>query len=173
MKELFLLVGVPGSGKSTVAKRIKDEYETEGIGVEIVSRDEIRFSMVAESDPYFSREHEVFAAFKTAVGDALSNPFVDAVIADATHLSFQSRHKLLNGLDLSNVVLHVYKIECSLHTILKRNALRTGRKRVPRDKVIQMYNSLQNSPKIDEVEFVRYGPLDVTIRFYNNEEEFI
>ena len=44
-KKLFVLVGVSGSGKSTLAKKIIEELSK---STKIVSRDEIRFSMVAQ-----------------------------------------------------------------------------------------------------------------------------
>ena len=56
MKTLYMMIGIPGSGKSTWLKTYADN------GV-IISRDEVRFSMVREDEPYFSREKEVFESF--------------------------------------------------------------------------------------------------------------
>ena len=54
MKRIYLLCGIPGSGKSTWAK---SQLDNKSIWI---SRDQIRFSMVSESGEYFSKEKEVF-----------------------------------------------------------------------------------------------------------------
>ena len=47
------MVGCPGSGKSTWAKKhLPDTY--------YVSRDEVRFSLLQDGEDYFSHEKEVF-----------------------------------------------------------------------------------------------------------------
>ena len=53
---LWIMVGIPGSGKSYFAKNIlmtDDSWQ-------YISRDEVRFSMVKENEPYFSKEYNVF-----------------------------------------------------------------------------------------------------------------
>ena len=53
---LYVLVGCPGSGKSTWAKKhLADTY--------YVSRDEIRFGLLKAGDDYFSHEDEVYEKF--------------------------------------------------------------------------------------------------------------
>ena len=58
LKKVWLMCGIPGSGKSTWAK--KRLMENGGIWI---SRDEVRFSMVKEDEDYFSKECEVFDKF--------------------------------------------------------------------------------------------------------------
>lgn len=57
MKKIYLLCGIPGSGKSTWAKNHLDDNSI------WISRDLIRFSMVSEEEEYFSKEKEVFKEF--------------------------------------------------------------------------------------------------------------
>ena len=49
------MVGAPASGKSTWLKKTVPFMNN----TRIISRDEIRFALVAEDEPYFSREDEV------------------------------------------------------------------------------------------------------------------
>ena len=60
MTKLWVMCGVPGTGKSTWIKNNLSKFEGE---VEVISRDEIRFSMVSEGEEYFSKEDEVFKEF--------------------------------------------------------------------------------------------------------------
>ena len=54
---LYISSGLPGAGKSTFLKKIKKEEEV------IISRDEIRFSMLKEGDDYFKYEDRVYDIF--------------------------------------------------------------------------------------------------------------
>ena len=46
IKQFYIMCGIPGSGKSTFAKKITEIYEKHNISIETVSRDEIRFSLI-------------------------------------------------------------------------------------------------------------------------------
>lgn len=139
-KNLYLLVGAPGSGKSTwLHNNAKD-----GI---IVSRDKIRFSLVNEEDAYFSQENEVFNRYIQTIQDAL-NSSVNNIYADATQLNEKARNKVLDKLDLSNVKnLYAVVLRPSLQETLKRNAQRSGRLCVPEIAVRRMYNSYTDPAK--------------------------
>ena len=103
MKELVLMMGVPGSGKSTYARNI---IKTGDI---YISRDEIRYSMLAEDDDYFAKENEVVRTFIQAIDDALINTqYEGKVYADATHLSPKSRGQVLNLLKNKDKMIYFY-----------------------------------------------------------------
>ena len=59
-KKLFVMCGNAGCGKSTW---IQNNLHTFEGYTSVVSRDEIRFSLVHEGEDYFSRETEVYAKF--------------------------------------------------------------------------------------------------------------
>ena len=55
--KLYVMIGVPGSGKSTFIKNNKKEKDI------YVSRDQIRFKYLKEGEPYFTHEKQVFKEF--------------------------------------------------------------------------------------------------------------
>ena len=95
MKELVLMMGVPGSGKSTYARN------TIKTGDIYISRDEIRYSMLTDEDDYFAKENEVIKTFIQYIDEALADTqHQGKVYADATHLSPKGRAQILNQLYL-------------------------------------------------------------------------
>lgn len=133
-KILYILCGVPGSGKSTFAKTFKDEPN-----VTWISRDTIRFNLIGEN-AYFSKEQEVYNTYCSSIVNAIKGN-ADIVIADATHLNPKSRQKLISRLTevISMVEVIAIDFKETLNTCLERNALRVGRERVPEDRVTSMY----------------------------------
>lgn len=135
MASLVLMMGVPGSGKTTYAKKFIGENDI------YVSRDEIRFSLVAEDEPYFSKEDEVLQTFIRTINDAL--PIAQRyVVADATHLNMGSRAKILKNLHNKPDAIYVIYMAVSLQTALERNAQREGRALVPESSIKNMYKSI-------------------------------
>ena len=131
---LFMMVGIPGSGKTHFVNSIASSNAT------IVSRDEIRFSIINDNDEYFSKEKQVFKEYVNRIQSALDKGGV--VYADATQLNGVSRTKLINSLDVSNTNVIPVMVKTSLDKCLKRNAKREGRRRVPDEVIKNMYNSL-------------------------------
>lgn len=142
-KVLFMTVGPPGCGKTTWAQ---NQVKNHG-GIHI-SRDEIRFKLLDENDEYFDKEELVFWEMIQQITDAFSN--IDYVYADATHLNWGSRRKLLYSLFLDNDVkiCPVY-FTTDLKTCLDRNSLRQGLKRVPEETIKDMYAKMTH-PITDE-----------------------
>ena len=138
MSRLIMMMGIPGSGKSTYIKTHLSEFNNPIV----VSRDEIRFSMLKPGEEYFSKEKEVFKKYIDTINTELAND--RDIIADATHLNSTSRKGLLYNVSFTNIdkVIVIY-INTSLEEALERNATRTGRELVPESAIKNMYNSLQ------------------------------
>ena len=130
------MCGPPGTGKSTWVKNFIESAENQ---VKVVSRDEIRFAKLQESEDYFNKENEVFDDFIKQLNDALHDNQYDAVVADATHLTQRSRNKVLDQLDLENVEIIPVVMLTSMTTALARNEKRTGRARVPVSVIKRMF----------------------------------
>ena len=144
-KNLFLLVGVPGSGKSYFCnKKIAENKNTIHI-----SRDEIRFSMLGEDENYFAQEAKVFECFAEQVQKAIDSIEYTDIYVDATHLNPKGREKILDCLDLSNVNIIPIVFHTPLATCISRNNNREGRAKVPSSVIRRMYFSLKN-PTLDE-----------------------
>ena len=115
----------------------------------VISRDDIRFSMIKDGDSYFAKEKEVFTEFVRQIKDSL-NKNVDTIV-DATHISPSSRGKLLRALgeSLKTTQVNAIVIKTSLENALERNKKREGLKVVP-DKAIINMDSQFSEPTLDE-----------------------
>lgn len=136
MSKLYVMCGIPGSGKSTfIANHINNKTD------KYVSRDEIRFSMVAEDEEYFSKEKEVFNEFADQINKALSQGY--NVFADATHLNEKSRNKLLRAITEKPSSIECIWMRTPLEAALERNENRKGtRSYVPRGNIRRMFYSM-------------------------------
>ena len=138
-KTLWLLAGLPGSGKSTYLRErmFKEPHSV------YISRDEIRFSMLNDGDEYFSKEDEVFAKFISDAEGMLTEPYIYDVYMDATHLNAKSRRKTLNAFkNLKNYNVGCIYFDVPLNICLERNAKRSGRALVPEDTIRSMSRRL-------------------------------
>lgn len=136
--KLFILMGIPGAGKSSfISTHMKNDFTQAWI-----SRDEIRFSIVKENEPYFSKEDEVFKKFIERINLHLTNGH--DVFADATHLNKKSRAKLLRNLTVKPQETSVIWLQTPLNECIKRNENRAGtRSYVPVSQLCRMAKSLQ------------------------------
>lgn len=143
---LYVSCGVPGSGKSTFLKKVIKPDEI------IISRDEIRFNILKEGEEYFSHENEVFDKFIDDIIYWMERG--NNVYADATHLNYNSRNKLIRSIDARKpeLLTHIESIffDVPIDICLERNEFRKDTKTyVPRKVIRRMYNQLEepNSTK--------------------------
>lgn len=127
--------GVPGCGKSTWARKFTAEHGN----VVQISRDEIRFSLLADNDDYFACEDEAVVIFYSEINEALAAGH--DVIADATHISERG----LCERRCAALTLIVIRYWFLLILLLKRVLLvmlnRDGRARVPERVIRDMWFS--------------------------------
>lgn len=137
--KLYLLGGIPGLGKSTWIKNHEQFFEGT---VKVISRDQIRFSLLKDGDEYFSKEGEVWTEYVNQAIKSLKEN--DNTILDATHLNFNSRNKIIRALgkNLKDIDVNIIFFIGDLALALKRNAQRTGRALVPESTIINMYHSI-------------------------------
>lgn len=128
---IIIMVGLSGSGKSSIAKELANEYNSK-----IVSSDDIRGEICEGGVPDQSKNGEVFKVFHNRIRETLKNR--KNVIADATNITIKSRRAILEN--IKNI--DCYKI-CYIVPKRYNDCLRDNKNReypVP-DKVIkkQMY----------------------------------
>ena len=115
----------------------------------LISRDNIRFSMLKKDQEYFEVENEVRDCFFRQINNFTADEYpCEDVYIDATHLNRKSRKQVLN-----HVSENTYKIavsfEVPLGVALTRNAQRTGRALVP-ESVIRNMHSRFEKPSFGE-----------------------
>ena len=133
-KTLWLIAGVPGSGKSTFLAN-----HTNNSKAKIISRDAIRFKLLGDGDAYFKNEDIVWNMYVDAIKNSLQEN--EHTVLDATHLNERSRNKILDRLNLDDVNINVIYFKVPLNVCIDRNAQRTGRAHVPTDVITKMYAS--------------------------------
>lgn len=158
-KTLWLMVGLPGSGKTTVAKNIF----MKGSGWRYISRDDIRMEFLKDDDEdYFAYETSVFDIFTYRIQEAFKEEAIFNVVADATHLNWPSRRKLLHNLNLDHKVNIIPVVMTTPFDIAKeRNNQRNGRAYVP-EKVLYNMNQHYTDPCYDPFNYTAIMHMDNT-----------
>ena len=139
MGKLYIMMGLPGSGKSTFLKNYIKPLDNSII----VSRDEIRFSLLKEGEDYFSHEEEVKNILWKAINKALSEN--KDVYVDQTSLNKKSRKLLLKNINLNNCEkISLLWCDIPLSCCLENNETRKGTKAfVPKGAIRRMNAQLE------------------------------
>lgn len=132
---LFVIVGLPGSGKSTWARTFFDPWS-------IVSTDEIRKQKWPHEDYRDERNEETFAEFYRCVGNMLEEGKL--VVADTTGLTQGFRWKLHDIADYYDAETHLIFFN-NPDQALGRNASRKGNERVPPEAMRRMLDLFQKA----------------------------
>ncbi|RTL40174.1 MAG: AAA family ATPase [Candidatus Melainabacteria bacterium] len=157
LKRLILLVGIPGSGKTTLAKKIVEK------GFHCLSADPIREELYGNAAEQGDKE-EVFRIFFERLEDALSKEL--DIIVDNTNLNPRQRKPLLERAQKAGYTdIQLWLLDVPLDVCLKRNASRE--RVVPDDIVANMFMELNRSGRPQRSE----GKLAI-IRPGNDENDF-
>lgn len=153
MKNLWIMVGPPASGKTWFALNVL--YK---VGWGYVSRDDIRFSILKDGEDYFSHENEVYEKFVRTIIFMLKQDDVYNVIADATHLNWRSRKKLIDnikyyiGFSFKDINIIPVVINTDFETVKERNKKRFGRAAVPEENLKEIYYKYTD-PQMDPYKY--------------------
>lgn len=144
MANLYMMIGLPGSGKSTYAKETLLKFNPDW---GYVSRDEVRFEMIDDVEHYFDKEDDVFREFCNRIEMYLLRG--QNVIADATHLNAKSRLKLIKALKTKPSKIYAVYINTPFDVCMERNKERTGLQLVPDQAMYNMQRRFK-APSHDE-----------------------
>ena len=133
MAALNIMIGFPGSGKSSYAKK----YLLTNNSV-YLSSDQIRIDMYGFEDQ--THNGEVFERMKRETILALQNDF--DVIYDATNLVRKRREALIKDTRKLSAQINAYLCCTPINIILERNITRVERQ-LPWDKLVQMIQSIE------------------------------
>lgn len=140
MPNLYIMCGLPGSGKSTwIKNHIKP-------GTAVISRDAIRFSLLGENDAYFSKEKLVEQTMYDWVNGSLSDG--RDVVLDQTSTSLYARRKILKNITGYDKIGIIW-VKTPFEEALKRNDGRKGRAYVPYSSMLSMRDNFIE-PSLDE-----------------------
>ena len=177
-KEAYILIGCPGSGKSTYVHNV---IKTKSTPYVIISSDAIRkelFGDLNNKDIYDKEHHnKVFNLFDIKLRDAI-NSSVDTIILDAMNLSSKGRIALYNKLNKGDYLVKATMLVEPLDTLYNRQSnpdrdkslsktllknkllsLNPPMKGVDCDdlEIITTTPPFRNSQSLDLVQFVRYA----------------
>lgn len=133
MAALNIMIGFPGSGKSSYAKK----YLLTNNSV-YLSSDDIRIELYGFEDQ--THNTEVFERMKRETLIALQNDF--DVVYDATNLSKKRRSDIIKSAKMCDAEVNAYLCCTPINIILERNITRQERQ-LPWDKLVQMIQSIE------------------------------
>jgi predicted kinase len=160
VKRIVLLVGVPGSGKSTVAQRLIDK------GYHCLNADSIRKELFGDEGEQKDKE-QVFGIFFQRLEEALKQG-LDIVI-DNTNINTKHRSPILQrAIQAGYEDIQLWVLDVPLETCLERN--RSRQRALPDDVIINYYNALHGHGKPRKHEgklvIVKPGVQDFQYRFF-------
>lgn len=143
-RTMILMIGIPGSGKSTKATAIREEAVANLMSVEKCSADD--FFMTANGIYNFDRT-KLFKAHSTCQGKARKamQTGIQLVIIDNTNINMKDRRDYLEMAKEYGYTVVTEVMNTPLEVCLERNNKRTADRKVPEDVVKRMYESLQAS----------------------------
>lgn len=149
MSTLIIMCGISGSGKSTKAKELKEEYNAV-----IISTDDIREDIFED---IHDQEHNK-EVFRIAYDEI--NMFIELshnVIFDATNIKYTSIKDLKKGIKYWNDINKIlYVMDTPINKAIKQNNVRD--KVVPTEVIIRQANTFKDNKGkiIREFEDVRF-----------------
>ena len=154
MKTLYILVGIPGSGKSTWAKKNVNDNTV------IISSDEIRKELFGFEDQ--THQDKVFSTMHKRVKDYAMKGY--SIIYDATNISRKRRVALAQEMRKHFDKIIPVVFVCPIKELLNRNITRQER-HLPEDKLRQMIKTIEIPTiyeyKYDDIKYIYTGVEEV------------
>jgi len=109
---IYLLIGLPGAGKSTIARKLQKE-----IGAIIIGKDIIRYEMLGEEYNAETEEmvHSMFKGLYTA-----AIVYERDIILDGTHITRETRRELVDIAKAYRVPIMAVAVSCEFEESWRR-----------------------------------------------------
>lgn len=131
MSTMYMMIGIPGSGKSTEAKRLG-----KSLGIPVISSDEIRKDLTG-SEEDFSMDKEIWTS---VIPRRLRSALKEGdVVFDATNLRVRGRNTIRRSIGTEHSCCAVY-MDTPLEVCIKRQEARE--RKVPRERIEEMHSAL-------------------------------
>lgn len=144
MQNFYIMVGIPGSGKSTIAR----DMASKDSNIIHISVDEIREQLCNEYNS--KNDRKVFAEARKQISEKLLAGY--DVICDATNVTISKRASFLSK-ECCGVIKDVRKIAIwvkrDVQICIEQNSQRTGNAKVP-NVAIYTSNKRFEEPTLDE-----------------------
>ena len=134
--KLYIMVGLSGSGKSTIAKQIAEEEDCI-----IVSSDDIRGEICEGGVADQSKNEEVFKIFHKRIRDNLRAG--NNVIADATNITIKSRKAIFEAIKRIECYVIAYIIPKKIENCLVDNVSNRRENPVPEGVIYRQRSKFQ------------------------------
>ena len=159
MTRLYMMIGLPASGKSTIAKEISESEDAV-----IVSSDEIRREYGDVNDQ--SQNAKVFKEVGKRLKENIENG--RNVIFDATNVSYKKRRAWLERFNRYNVEKIAILVATPYEECLKRNTERD--RNVPKEVITRMYHNFyipQEYEGFDDIQIIyNFSSINKIKEFY-------
>lgn len=136
---LIVMVGIPGSGKSTIAEEIKNTY-----GFQVFSADQIRKEIFNDENDQ-SNNYFIFKTLYERMRDALATG--KDCIFDATNVSIKDRKGVFKKIDDVEFDAVAYVVSTNVEEAIRRNSLR--KRQVPIVDILKFANKFK-MPSVEE-----------------------
>lgn len=168
-KRLVLMQGLPGSGKSTVAREIAADAEAEGLRAVIRSTDDF----FTTSDGHYAFDEEKLPTahrLNEMRADRDMEDGVDVVIVDNTFTRREFAQPYVDSARKHGYEIEVRLVDPGIDVCKARNAERTPDRRIPDEVIDRMHGQMEELRFDDEPEQKLYhasaAPLGVGTRLF-------
>lgn len=147
-KTFTMLIGLPGTGKTTFAKNLLDHNSESRV---LISSDKIRFDLLNYNDTGIDFdpkiEPKVWKSVIRNIKEVMKDPMVKEIIFDATNLRKSKRKKFLKLAKKNDFLTQGIVFSGSLRKIKGRNQ---DRERTVPEKVIERFSKILEAPEVGE-----------------------
>jgi predicted kinase len=146
-KAMVLMQGIPGSGKSTMAKILAGQAEKAGLHVEIFSADDFWYSEVGDDlgqyDFDAERAFEAHRWNQRRVVKEMIEGRLDLYIIDNTNLIRERCEPYIQMAQMFEMDWSVLRVDTPVETCIDRQLSRSPDRQVPSEVILRMHSQLE------------------------------